>query len=59
MNNQLAIALHELRASGAVGLPSAEDVQSAEDGTEWTGRKAAGDQWLLQKTGVKSYLCVC
>ncbi len=59
MNSNLAIALYELRSSGAVGVPSREEVEAAKDGTEWIGRKAAGDQWLLQKTSVKSYLCVC
>jgi len=50
MNAQLANAFRELRAAGALGVPSEEEVQSAPDGQLWHG-----EGWDLIKHREVSY----
>ena len=58
VNPHLAAALKDLEQSGAVGLPSAPDVDAAEDGKEWVGQKKKGGPWSLVKNEEGSYTCV-
>ena len=55
MNN----ALNALKRSGAVGLPATSDIEHAQDGAQWSGRRGNGDAWSLTKNNTDSYNCEC
>jgi hypothetical protein len=59
MNTHMNNALNALKRSGAVGLPSASDVENAKDGAQWSGKKGSGDAWSLTKNHTDSYNCEC
>jgi hypothetical protein len=59
MNSKLQSALSELKSAGAQGLPSPSTVESAKDGTAWSGKKSNGEQWTLAKNNENSYNCMC
>lgn len=59
MNPNLNKALAELSAAGAQGLPNKSTVETAKDGSSWTGKKSNGDMWELAKNSTNSYNCMC
>lgn len=52
-------ALNALRSAGARVLPSNRQVQSASNGTAWSGTKVNGDVWMITKNDNDSYDVRC
>lgn len=59
MNSKLQSALSELNSADAQGLPSPSQIEAAQNGTTWKGKKSNGDSWSLTKNNENSYNCMC
>ncbi len=51
--------LAELKAVGAMGLPSEVQIETSKDGTRWKGTRRNGDAWELIKNNTESFTCTC